>query len=479
MAFCKFSTEYNPNNKVLLDSKFITDYLPFAPDQCTKVYLYGLNKCLNPDEYTNDIDYFANDLNMLVEDVKSAFLYWQEQGLVTILNLSPIEVRYLPVIAKKYNGKLFNTTKYAEFNNSMQEIIDGRMITPNEYREYYIFMESMHVEESALVMIAKFCTNTKGNNVGYKYILTVAKNWAYEGVHTAQDVEEKLQEMEMLTSSVKDILTALKSKKQPTFEDKELYNKWTKQYGYSVKLLTEVAKNVKRGGINKLDELIEKYFALKLFAISEINAYENTKDELYNLAKSTCKAIGIYYDNLDPVINTYILKWQQMGFSADAITLIANICFKKYIRTFEGMDSIINKYYSKGLVSIEAINEYINDTLSTDKKIKEILEKLQLSRQVTSWDRDFYHTWTYSWKFSDAMIDYALSIAIGKSQPMNYVNKILSNWKEQNINSVDMAKKSGMAETKQVAIKKPEFITHSFSSEELNALFDNLDEVKL
>jgi DNA replication protein DnaD len=76
------------------------------------------------------------------------------------------------------------------------------------------------------------------------------------------------------------------------------------------------------------------------------------------------------------------------------------------------------------------------------------------------------------------MIDYALSLATGKSQPMQYVNKILSNWKEQGIVNLEMAKNAKQP-VAQPQAKKPEFITHSFSSEELNALFDNLDEVKL
>lgn len=487
MAFCKFSTEYSPNKNIVVDSVFVRDYMPFAPEVCTKVYLYGLYKCANPDDVTNVLDIFAEELNMHIEDVKSAFLFWQEQGLVTVLNLNPIEVRYLPVRSKKYTAKMFSTEKYEDFNKSIQEIIDGRMITPSEYKEYYIAMESLHIDETAMLMIAKYCTNQKGNNVGYNYILTVAKNWAYEGVRSSQDVENKIGQMENVTSVVKDVLVALKSKKQPTFEDKEMFNKWTKQFGYDVETLIKIAKTIKRGGIAKLDELIDEYYSNKLFSFEEIENYEKNKNNLNELAKETCKALGLYYQNLAPVISNYILKWQNMGFASESILLLAKICFKKYVRNFEDMDNVVSKYYAKGLVNIDAINDYISKTLAEDKKIKELLAKLELTRQVTSWDRDFYNTWKYVWKFSDELIDYAFSLAVGKSQPMQYVNKILSNWKEKNITTLDMAKTTSnnaiqyvnKVETAQMPKAKPEFTTHSFSSEELNALFDNLDEVKL
>ena len=482
MAFCKFSTENNNASEVIIDSAFFVDYMPVAPEYCTKIYLYGLNKCYHNDETSNTIKDFANQLDMSEEDIKSAFYYWQQEGLVNVLNLNPIEVRYLPIRPKKYQAKMFKDEKYSSFNRSVQDIIDGRMITPFEYKEYYITMESMHIEEDAMLMIVKYCVNQKGNNVGYSYILTIAKNWAYEGVHSTKDVENKLEQMETLTSKVKDILIALKSKKSPSYEDKTLYEKWTKNYGFDLDTLIFVAKKIKRGGIEKLSQKIDEYFALKLFSKDEIEQFEKSKEDLSNLAQIVCRSLGLYYDNLDPVINTYIVKWQQMGYSCDAIKLVADICFKKHIRTFDGMDDILNKYFEHGLVSIDAINEYISSTLSTDKKIKDILKKLEISRQVTSWDRDFYHTWTYSWSFNDELIDYALSLACGKSQPMAYVNKILSNWRKNEVKTLDDAKNYSSVEKlvkTEDEPKKSDFITHSFSSEELNALFDNLDEVKL
>ena len=485
MAFCKFSTENRKSGDVVISSAFFVDYMPYAPESLTKVYLYGLNKCYENTDVDNTLQNFATELNMTEEDIKSAFYYWQEEGLVTILNLQPIEVRYLPIRPKKYQAKMFKEDRYSSFNKSIQEILDGRMITPFEYREYYLTMESLHIEADAMLMIAKFCVNQKGNNVGYNYILTIAKNWAYDGVHTAGDVEKKLCDIETLTSKVKDILVALKSKKMPSYEDRELYSKWTNVYGYDPLVLIAVAKKIKRGGILSLSNKIDEYRSLKLFSIEEIEEFENSKDELLDMAKITCQSLGVFYENLDPVVNTYILKWKQMGYSKEAIKLIANICFKKYIRNIEQMDEIVSKYYSKGLVSIDAINEYISGTLSVDKKIKSILEALSLSRQVTSWDRDFYHTWTYSWHFNKDIIDYAVYLANGKSQPMAYINKILANWKENDISNLEDAKKyvantnSKFQKTADVSESKKEFITHSFSSEELNALFDNLDEVKL
>lgn len=479
MAFCKYSTEHSMANNIVLSNVFLSDYLPFAPDVCIKVYLYGLFKCGDADNITNTLDNFAQELNLSTEDVKSAFLFWQEQGLVTVLNLNPIEVRYLPVVAKKYSAKMFKSEQFNNFNRHLQEIVDGRMITPHEYKEFYITMQSLHIEQDAMLMIAKYCTNAKGNNVGYNYILTIAKNWAYEGVLTAQDVESKIAEIEVATSGVKDVLVALKSKRLPNYDDREMFNKWTKKYGFEVATIVKIAKGIKRGGVEKLNKMLEGYFENKLFSLAEIEAFEKGKDNLFELAKQTSKTLGVYYENLEPVISNYILKWKQMGYQDDSILMIAKMCFKKFVRNFEDMDQVVAKYFAKGIVSTEAINQYIAQSLNVDKSIKQILQKLDLSRQVTSWDRDFYNTWKNVWKFDDSVIEYAISLAAGKAQPMQYVNKILSNWKEQGIATLEQAQKTDIKPNCAKAEPKPEFMTHSFSSEELSALFDNLDEVKL
>ena len=41
-------------------------------------------------------------------------------------------------------------------------------------------------------------------------------------------------------------------------------------------------------------------------------------------------------------------------------------------------------------MSVDSIHQYMNDISENDKKIKEILEKLMLARNVNSNDRTFY-----------------------------------------------------------------------------------------
>ena len=106
MAFCEFSSEVVSKNFITLDNLFVSDFMPNANDNCVKVYLYGLYLCSTSRD--NNIESFSKVLNLSVEDIVSIYYYWQEEGLVQVLNIDPIQVRYLPIKnavskIKKYN----------------------------------------------------------------------------------------------------------------------------------------------------------------------------------------------------------------------------------------------------------------------------------------------------------------------------------------------------------------------------------------
>ncbi len=479
MAFCKYSSQSVINSCTDIDNLFINEHMPYANGECVKVYLYGLYKCSNADSYDNTLESFAKVLKLSENDIVDAFYYWQEQGLVQVLSTNPIEVRYLPVQNMINNIRKFNKNKYSNFNIQIQELIEGRMITPNEYAEYYTLIESFHIEPEALIMVIKYCTDLKGKNVGHSYITTVAKNWAYEGITTSKLVEEKLDQHERSLGDLKEILTKLGIRRMASFDEKQMYLKWTKELEFSKDVILLAAKLLKKkGGMQKLNSRLLKYYELKLFSEKEITDYEDNKDYLFTTAKNITKSLGLYYENLEVIIETYINEWIKKGYDEATLKIISSYCFKKGIRNLEGMNTIVSKFYKLGLITMDSINQYMGQIVSADKEIKEVLDVLGLVRNVNSWDRDFYRTWSYSWKLGKDVILYGAGLAKGKTSPLPYLNKILSTWNEKQVKTVEEAKKLNN-NSNTTANKTPDMQTHSYSKEDLTALFDNLDEVEI
>ncbi len=481
MAFCKFGSEFIANNKTEIDNIFICDYLPSAPEMCVKVYLYGLYLCSSGENTDNNLTAFAKHLEMSEDDVETAFYYWQEQGLVQVLSTRPIEIRYIPLKNIFNNTKLYKTDKYETFNRTAQELFAGkREITKNEYAEYYDFLERYHMEQEALIMIMKYCIDSKKATIGWNYILTVAKNWANEGILTASQTEERLCSFEEKEAEIGQVLKALSLYRNSFLEERTMYKKWTDEWDFTLNVIIYVAKNLKKtskASFEKIDALLGKYYDLKLFSIEEIEHYNKNKGEIMTLAKNINKAIGVYYENLETVAENYIIPWLNLGFESETLEEIAKYCFKTTVRTLEGMNSFVQKLFKLGIVTSESLNKYIHGVIESDKEIRNVLEKLGITRNVNYFDRENYKTWKNNWKISDELIEYGCSISRDKSQPMQYLNRVLSSWHDNSITTLEAAQKFSMP-TSNVK-KDSELKGRSYSRDELNALIQSVDEVEI
>lgn len=468
------------NNSTEIDNIFINNYLPYADANFVKIYLYGLYKCQDSNSHDNTLENFANELNMSQEDIEKAFYYWQEQGLVQILNVIPFEVRYLPISDVINNTKKYNAKKYQSFNAQAQEILCGRMITPNEYREYYDIIERLHMEKEALLMIINYCVNTKGDNVGYSYIVTIAKDWANQKITTAKQVEDRLLEFESLKSGMEYLIKIMGLKRLPNIEERTLYQKWIQQ-GFNDEVLTYVAKKLKsksKASFQYMDNILEKYYANKLFSVNEIDLFEEEKSKATQLAKVITKNLGLYYENIEPVVENYIFVWLNMGFSEKMLEAISNYCFKTNVRTLDGMNKLLEKLHKLGILTEKSLAEYFGEVLAVDRKIKGLLESIGLSRNVNQFDRDKYRIWKDVWKFSDDIIDYACTLSVGKEQPMQYLSGVLSSFHDKNISNVEDAKNSyNIISSKS---NKSSFSSkRDYSKEEMNALIQSIEEIEI
>ena len=473
----KLSREIIENEKLRIDNAFVTDFMPFAPENYVKVYLYGLKlACFGG---VGDIEAeIAGKLNLEPGLVSEAFSYWANEGLVNILSTSPVAVEYLAVNKGTLALRKFSKTKYKDFNDQLHAMLPSRNILPNEYNEYYSIMEAMHIEPEAMLAIIAYCIRLKGQDVGYPYILAVARNLARQGCLTYDRVNEQLSEFDLYDKDVAAVLHSLGSKKAPAIEDKRMFAKWTKTLGFPTETVVQVAKSVKRGGMDRLDALLVKYYENHLFSMAEIDEFNRNRDRLYSLTKEINKRIGVYYEQLDFIIETYVTRWLGYGFTDETLLTIAEYCFRCNIRTLEGYNATVEKFYKQGLITADDIGEFLGEAVRRDAYIREALEKAGVTRPVTSRDRDSYRTWTYSWKMDRDVVLYAASLAAGNASPVSYMNAILGGWHNAGVTSLEGAKKFG-ATRASAARETAATVTKTYTSEQLNAMFDSLNNEDL
>ena len=212
------------------------------------------------------------------------------------------------------------------------------MISTSEYTEYFNVMETYGIKPEAMIMIVKYCTDRKGVDIGYRYISKVAKDFGNRGIVTIDKVEKELSSYVMRTNVIERILKVMSVRRQPEIEDSTLLKKWTQELNFEVENIIFVASKLKKGSMAKLDEFLIELYSMKSFSKEEISGYIDKKSAVYDLAVKINKALSVYVDVIDTVVDNYTKKWLSYGFDEDALLFIANRCFLSGKKELQDMD---------------------------------------------------------------------------------------------------------------------------------------------
>lgn len=434
MAFISLSPELSAKSFTCVENKFITKYLPVLDPVAVKVYIFGLYLSGNAGAFT--LEDLAKSLNISEEQAINCFEYLDEFELVKITCRSPFEVTYLEAENVSGTPKKYNPEKYADFAKSVQTIIKGRMISTNEYREYFYLMEEYGFEQSALLMIVNYCVNMKGDDIRVQYIKKVAKSFAAEGATTAAKVDEKLAQFTSSTPALLKIFSAAGISRRPGIEDDNLYNKWTDELGFSDEAIVAAAKYFKAKTVERIDEALGELYRNKKFDIKEIEAYCKDKNSVHAAAIDIARSLGVYMQNAAPYIENYLNVWCDRGFDLSTLKSLASYCFMHGRKSFEDMDDLVKTLYEQGIISDNAVNSYIEQSDADDEFIKKVLAACGLTRRIIALDREFLSRWR-QWGFSDGMILEAAALSAGKNNPTAYMNGVLSSWKASDVFTPD------------------------------------------
>lgn len=433
---CSFSKEFSKNAYTSVENVFITEYMPASTENAVKVYLYGLFLCANP-EKDQSLSSIAQTLSLDEKTVIDCFYYWEEFGLVNVLSEDPFNVQYLPLSQRSSSKpRKYKAEKYSEFTKGLQILIPSRMISTGEYTEYFSIMETYSIKPEAMLMIVKYCVDRKGSDIGYHYISKVAKDFGNRSITTEEKVEKELSSYILRTGEIAKVLKALSLKRQPDHEDSQYYKKWTTELNFEPDNIVYAASKLKKGNVAKLDEFLLKLYNMKCFSKEEISSYIKSKEEIYDITIKINKALAVYVEVLDAEIDNFISKWFSYGFTGETLVYIASNMFVEGKNTLAEMDEFVEYLRSRGFIDLSSVNDYFEDRKKSDEFIRKLLITTGVNRRPTPWDRENVAMWK-SWNFTEEMILEAGKLSSGKSSPVAYMNSILSNWKNNDVFTVD------------------------------------------
>lgn len=142
-------------------------------------------------------------------------------------------------------------------------------------------------------------------------------------------------------------------------------------------------------------------------------------------------------------INKIITLYDYIGLSAEYVLLLYNYCKNKGKTVVHYFFKTALNLYDEGVDTPEKLQEYIKYKERTDSfkgKVKTIFGIF--FRALTKKEDQIIEKWSESWGFGVDIIEYAYELTVNATSrgSLSYANKILENWHNQGITTLEKAK---------------------------------------
>ncbi len=269
-------------DKTAIANCFIDEYMKDANDAQLKVYLYLLR--MFQAGLATSVSDIADKFNLTEKDVIRSLKYWEKNSLITLdyddeQTLTGIRLRDLRNTGSAVCSTLEDTAKKAasaplkssemssgdvgsaenkpfvkpvytpdqlrEFKsreNTSQllfiaESYIGRPLTPSEMKSILFFTDALKFSDDLTDYLIQYCVDRGKKD--FKYIEKVAVSWAEQGITTPEQAKKCSAKYDR---SVYTIMNELGKSGSPTLREMEFINRWTKDYGFSMDIITEACE---------------------------------------------------------------------------------------------------------------------------------------------------------------------------------------------------------------------------------------------
>lgn len=255
MAFKKEICRNHYLSDTFIENIFIDEYMPDAPGEYVKVYLYaymysGINQAM-----TNEL--VAKRLNMNIEDVLVAWTYWENVGIIKKYYPDPEDATHYDVefINIKNAVYLSGSDAVSEAKTSPDiksslndeaiaslykevESITGKMFDPANALKIAGLVDE-GADPSIISFAYRYC---KDNNktTDFKFVAAIVRKWLQNNKNTVKDVKEFMEDTDNRFAEHRQIMKALGLNYNGiTDEERKTFNRWLDEMNYSLTFILE------------------------------------------------------------------------------------------------------------------------------------------------------------------------------------------------------------------------------------------------
>lgn len=449
MAICKMQPGSTLFCATPVENLFIEEYLPQAPAEYVKVYLYGLMNCYYPDIAASGIQQIAQVLSLSDDQVRDAFNYWQERGLVQFQfenGTSSIVYKVFPRDTRGFMEDNSDPDRYLELNRNIEKLFEPRQLTPRELDSVHQWIESYGFPEESTILLCQYCIRMHGRDVPIAYMNTVAENWASEGLLAPAKIREHLEQRSAERRDVISILASLGIiKRSATEGEMALYKKWTEEWGFDRDAIDYVclqSSSAKQPTMKYIDTILSSLRENNIFTRAEIETYLEERNHQRRAALDIQQAMGVSGPP-SPTLIQCMETWRSAyGYDVPVFLLAAKEVGMRGQRTLGALENVLKTWNRMNLLSQDDVQNYLASQDRASDDVSVILQRLHLDYAPNEQSRQAYLIWTNNWNFTmDAILRAADQVVNSGIQynRMQALHRLLQDWYSRGLNGLEPA----------------------------------------
>lgn len=228
-----------------VENMFINEYMPGAPGDYVKVYLYGLLYAQHGGEMTHGL--MARQLRLSMETVEAAWNYWAQMGLVRKVpcadgGLPDFDIEFISIREKMYGNvpkeempdmsraEVLVDKSMKELYGDIEEAL-GRFLTAEENKEIGSWVKEAGMSCDLVRETFRYCCGRGQTSI--KYAAKVAFSWNEKGLSKTEDILEYIDNLDERYGLYKEVLGSLGLKRNATKAEKEMIDSWVDKMGFN------------------------------------------------------------------------------------------------------------------------------------------------------------------------------------------------------------------------------------------------------
>ena len=259
-------------HRTKVENLFISEYLPDAPGDYVKVFLFGLMYAQY--ELIPDRREISKMLGLSAEEIDEAWIYWESRGLVRIVrekdsnNEDVSHIIFISKIEELY-GKLSEPQQAADkasaesaaeedmsiyvsiddmdyddvINNKLvdrrlrelyekYQVTTGRTVSRQELSKIEDAIKVYGIEPEIFNFAIDYCADLEKYSIDY--IFKVALRWTEEGCRTVEEAKALLDRHSRRNDCYRQVFRALGFNRLPAPVDREIMDRWFDQMNCSL-----------------------------------------------------------------------------------------------------------------------------------------------------------------------------------------------------------------------------------------------------